>query len=111
LKLGRSLLPFFGRYVPRNQLQIQDKNRVKDRDQEQGDEGSHPKPATASSSVSTRTAFCAKVEKPVPKSRRRSSGRIMEKVLSTFKEERKWNSVDYNPSWLLSRLAPTLLRK
>jgi len=51
------------------------------------------------------------VEKPVPKSRRRSSGRVMEKVLSTFKEERKWNSADYNPSWLLSRLAPTLLRK
>ena len=39
-KLGRSRLPFFGCYVPRNPLQIQDKNRVKDRDQEQGDEGS-----------------------------------------------------------------------
>src|SRR6266550_4134944 len=39
-KLGRSRLPFFGCYVPRNPLQIQNKNRVKDRDQEQGDEGS-----------------------------------------------------------------------
>jgi len=39
-KLGRSRLPFFGCYVPRNPLQIQNKNRVKDRNQEQGDEGS-----------------------------------------------------------------------
>src|SRR5882672_9015932 len=38
--LATSRLPFFGCYVPRNPLQIQDKNRVKDRDQEQGDEGS-----------------------------------------------------------------------
>src|SRR5258706_16364911 len=40
LGLGRNRLPFFGCYVPRNPLQVQDKNRVKDRDQAQGDEGS-----------------------------------------------------------------------
>src|SRR5260370_5730394 len=40
LKLGRSRLPFLGCYVPRNPLQVQDKNRVKNGDQEQSDEGS-----------------------------------------------------------------------
>src|SRR6266478_8438635 len=45
LKLGRSRLPFFGCYVPSNPLQVQDKNRVKDRDQEQGDESSDGEPA------------------------------------------------------------------
>src|SRR5260370_39309941 len=40
LKLGRSRLPFLGCYVPRNPLQVQDKNRVKNGDQEQSDKGS-----------------------------------------------------------------------
>src|SRR5206468_10710253 len=37
--LGGSRLPFFGCYVPRNPLQVQDKDRVEDWHQEQGDKG------------------------------------------------------------------------
>ena len=37
IKPDISQLPFFGGHVPRNPLQIQDENRVKNRNQEQGD--------------------------------------------------------------------------
>src|SRR6266478_1280204 len=40
LNLAETRLLFSGRHVPRNPLQVQNKNRVKDRDQEQRDEGS-----------------------------------------------------------------------
>src|SRR6266851_6183080 len=40
LQLGTSRLLLFGCYIPPNPLQVQNKNRIKDRDQEQGDEGS-----------------------------------------------------------------------
>src|SRR5260370_17327863 len=40
LQLGTSRLLLFGCYIPPNPLQVQNKNRIEDRDQEQGDEGS-----------------------------------------------------------------------
>src|SRR6266478_4315361 len=40
LQLGTSRLLLFGCYIPGNPLQVQNKNRIEDRDQEQGDEGS-----------------------------------------------------------------------
>src|SRR5713226_2516748 len=41
LQLGTRRLLLFGCYIPPNPLQVQNKNRIEDRDQEQGDEGSH----------------------------------------------------------------------
>src|SRR6267143_166594 len=40
LQLGTSRLLLFGCYIPPNPLQVQNKNRIEDRNQEQGDEGS-----------------------------------------------------------------------
>src|SRR6267378_4651343 len=40
LQLGTSRLLLFGCYIPPNPLQVQNKNRVEDRNQEQRDEGS-----------------------------------------------------------------------